>query len=96
MPALGEYADVYDTAIAVLEQKGFTIWKDEAADMFCAQRDGWDFMGDSPISLLGLVAIYEHKNPTSYVEYWWRTAPTRASGSIPTTPPEYEPVWQKH
>ncbi|HEY9392174.1 MAG TPA: hypothetical protein VIR27_20675 [Mycobacteriales bacterium] len=95
MPALGEYADVHDTAIAVLEQKGFAVWKDEDADLFCAERNGWDFMADSPVSLLGLVAIYEHQHPTSYVEYWWKAAPTRRSDALPTTPPDYVPVWQR-
>lgn len=95
MPALGEYPDVEDTALAVLEQKGFAVWRNDDAGLFCAQRDGWDFMADSPISLLGLVAIYEHRQPPSYTEYWWRTAPERGTDAIPTTPPDYHPVWQR-
>jgi hypothetical protein len=95
MPALSEYANVFDTALAVLEQKGFSVWRDEKTDMFCAQRKGWDFMADNPISLLGLVAIYEHKNPEAYVEYWWKTEPAQSSQSIPTTAPEYVPVWHR-
>lgn len=95
MPALGEYANVYDTAIAVLEQKGFAVWHNETAEMFCAQRDGWDFTADSPISLLGLVAIYEHKDPPTYTEYWWKTQPERRSTDLPTTPPDYVPVWER-
>jgi hypothetical protein len=95
VPALGEYANVFDTALAVLEQKGYAVWKDETADMFCAQRAGWDFTADSPISLLGLVAIYEHKHPDTYTEYWWRTQPAHGWQSLPTTPPDYTPVWQR-
>lgn len=95
MPALGEYANVYDSAIAVLERKGFSVWRDESADMFCAQRSGWDFMADSPISLLGLVAIYEHKSPQTYAEYWWRTTPECDAASLPTAPPDYVPVWRR-
>ena len=95
MPALSEYANVYDTALAVLEQKGYLVWKNEKVDMFCAQRQGWDFIADNPVSLLGLVAIYEHKNPEAYVEYWWKTEPAQGLLSLPTTAPEYVPVWQQ-
>jgi hypothetical protein len=30
------------------------------------------------VSLLGLVAIYEHKNPEAYAEYWWKADMPRA------------------
>jgi hypothetical protein len=95
VPALGEYANVFDTALAVLEQKGYDVWKDEAADVFCAQRGGWDFTADSPISLLGLVAIYEHTRPQAYTEYWWRAVPAHGWRALPTTAPDYAPVWRR-
>ena len=40
--------------------------------MYCAQKNGWDFMAYSPCGLLGLVNIYEFKKPAIYKEYWWR------------------------
>jgi hypothetical protein len=92
MPALSEYANVYDTALAVLEQKGFSVWKNEKTDLFYAQREGWDFVAENPISLLGLVAIYEHKKPEAYCEYWWKTASAQGSQSLPTIAPEYVSV----
>jgi len=95
VPALGEYPNVWDSAIAVLEQKGYTVWHDSRTDMYGAERGGWDFLADSPISLLGLVALYEHKQPDGYTEYWWRTAPRRSSLDLPTTAPDYTPVWQR-
>lgn len=52
-------------------------------------------VADSPISLLGLVAIYEHKKPQTYAEYWWRTTPECGATSLPTAPPDYVPVWRR-
>lgn len=95
MPALGEYPNVWDSAIAVLEEKGFDVWRDEAAEVFWAQRGGWDFLADSPIALLGLVAIYEQREPGSYTEYWWKAQPRHDSLDLPTAPPDYTPVWRR-
>lgn len=66
MPALSEHVNVYTTAIAVLEHKGFSVWYDRKQDAYCAQRDGWDFWAENPVSLLGLAAIFEYKKPSEY------------------------------
>jgi hypothetical protein len=95
VPALSEYPNVWDTAIAVLEQKGYAVWHDRDSDMFGAEREGWDFLADSPIALLGLVAIYEHKHPDTYTEYWWRTQPTHTSLALPSAPPPYTPITRR-
>ena len=92
MPALSEYANVFDTAVAVLERKGYQVWVSPRTDLVWAQRDGWDFAAETPIALLGLVAIYEHTRPAGYTEYWWRTEPERRYADLPTTPPDYHPV----
>jgi hypothetical protein len=93
MPALGAYANVWDSALAVLEEKGYAVWA--TGDLVHAEKDGWDFTADDPIALLGLVAIYEHRAPGSYAEYWWKAAPRHGSADLPTEPPAYTPVWQK-
>ena len=31
--------------------------------ILCRKKDGWDFVANSPCALLGLIAIYEYKNP---------------------------------
>lgn len=62
MPALSEYTNVYNTALNILDKKGFSTWYDDEIDMFCAEKDGWDFMAESPCALLGVVSIYEYKN----------------------------------
>jgi hypothetical protein len=72
MPTLSEYTNVYGTALRVLMDKGYQVWFDRKTNLFWAERDGWDFVGDSPTGLLGVIAIFEHRSPTEYKEYWWR------------------------
>ncbi|GAA2852614.1 hypothetical protein Acy02nite_51640 [Actinoplanes cyaneus] len=95
MPALSEHMNVYTTAIAVLEAKGFYIWYNRKQDSFCAQRDGWDFWADNPISLLGLVAIFEYKNPSEFTHRWWETTGSIRYPDVPETAPEYTAVYDK-
>ena len=86
MPALSEYVNVYNSALKVLEDKGFQVWMNKKTDMFCAARDGWDFMAENPISLLGLVAIFEHHSPDTYKEYWWKSHGSLDYESLPDGP----------
>jgi hypothetical protein len=95
VPALGDYPNVWDSALAVLEEKGYAVWHSPGADLYYAQRDGWDFAADTPTALLGLVAIYEHRDPAGYAENWWRAQPRHKSTELPATPPDYIPVWQR-
>lgn len=95
MAALSEHINVYTTAIAVLEDKRFSIWHDRETDTFCAQRDGWDFRADNPVSLLGLVAIFEYKNPSEYISSWWETEGSIRYPNVPDNAPEYTPVYAR-
>jgi hypothetical protein len=97
VPALSDYANVDDTALALLGEKGFQVWRDEAAELYCAERDGWDFMAPSPVALLGLISIFERVGPSEYQEYWWlNRAAAGAHTRVPSSPPrEYVPVWGK-
>ena len=71
MPALSSYSNVEETAIRILASKGFRLWLDE--EIYCCERNGWDFYADSFVELLGLVSIYEYQGaPGKYNEYWWR------------------------
>jgi hypothetical protein len=92
MPALGAYASVWNSALAVLEEKGYAVWHSPGPDLFYAEKDGWDFAADDPTALLGLVAIYEHRKPAAYAEYWWRATPAHGSTDLPTDPPDYTSV----
>lgn len=95
MAALGENKNVYDAALEVLRSKGYRIWYDAPADTFCAEKDGWDFMADAPTSLLGLVAMFEHIKPERWEPYWWKLEGPVKYRSMPTTAPEYVPVYEK-
>ncbi|MBC8951177.1 hypothetical protein [Xenorhabdus sp. TS4] len=92
MPALSEYSNLTNTVFNVLDKKGFNIWYDEEVDMYCAEKDGWDFMADSPCGLLGVISIYEFKQPEEYKEYWWRDEEKDLLNNLTHTPPEYKSV----
>ncbi len=96
MAALSEYANVHNTALHVLYAKGFQVWHDKETDLYCAERGGWDFMAESPTSLLGVVAIYEYRNPSRYAEYWWREEGPADFRNLPSKPKPYKPVWKKN
>ena len=93
MPALSEHVNVYTTAIAVLERKGFSVWYEREQDTFFAQRDGWDFAADNPVSLLGLVTIFEYKNPSEYTSRWWEIEGSIRYPDVPETAPAYIPAY---
>ena len=94
MPALSEHSNVYNTCLLILKQKGWRCWYDESLDVFGAEKDGWDLLGDTPAGLLGLVAIHEHHKPTEFREYWWREDGSIALyRNIPRKKHEFTPVW---
>jgi hypothetical protein len=72
MPDLSAYLNVYNTALVVLERKGFSVRFDVSKDWWFAKKNEWEFLADDPIQLLGLVAIFEHHSPTKKKEYWWK------------------------
>lgn len=86
MPTLSEYGSSHGEAILILREKGWQVWRDDYAQMYCAEKDGWDFMAGSPTALLGLVAIYEYKKPARCTEYWWRSEPFPSYDPMPTKP----------
>lgn len=95
MPALSEYINVYNTALLILLRKGFQVWYDEETKSYCAEREGWDFTAQSPCGLLGVIAIFEHKQPSEYREYWWREEGPIIRDKLPSEPKPYTAVWKK-
>ncbi|MEO1087336.1 MAG: hypothetical protein AAFY88_24125 [Acidobacteriota bacterium] len=95
MPALSEYANVHNTAAVILKKKGYQVWFDERLELYCGEKDGWDFMAESPCSLLGLVAIFEAQQPKDYEEYWWRIEEPQVLNDLPSEPEPFEPVWKR-
>jgi len=72
MSDLSAYLNVYNTALVVLQRKGWALRYDKEHEWWFAQKDGWEFLADNPIELLGLVGIYEHNAPEEKREYWWK------------------------
>ena len=72
MADIGAHLNVYNTALAVLERKGWELSYDKVHEWWFAKKDGWEFLADDPMQLLGLVAIYEHHSPEEKREYWWK------------------------
>lgn len=92
MPALSEYSNVYNTALLILEKKGYRLWHDPKRELYYAEKCGWDFTAPTPCGLLGVIAIFEHKNPERFVEYWWVEDGDNLYGNLPTKAPDYESV----
>jgi hypothetical protein len=93
MPALSEHVNVHSTAIAILRDKGFQVWKTEQyGGSYWAEKDGWDFLAHNPVSLLGLVAIFEARAPKQLREYWWRAENPVSLSDTPNHPTPYVSV----
>lgn len=92
MPALSEYANVYNVALGLLQAAGFQVWFDEPSDLYCAERNGWDFMAESPVGLLGLAKMHEMIAPTQWQEYWWRVPTHFDYKNLPKQPEPYKSV----
>lgn len=78
---LASSANVRNTCLRILRDRGFTLKvQGEIDDDLCyptdalwiAEKDGFRFVGDNPIELLGLVGIYDHIKPNEESPYWWR------------------------
>ena len=93
---LSDHSNVYNTAIRVLEKRGYQLWYDSEIECFCAEKDGWDFNSPTPTGLLGLVSIFEATKPVSYKEYWWRDEGDLTYTSLPSASRPYSAVGSKH
>jgi hypothetical protein len=95
MPALSEYSNVNASVLNVLAAKGYRLWCTDLPGgdaEYWAEKDGWDFRADTPCALLGLVALFEHKQPDAYREYWWHEDGPLTVDSLPGVAPQYESV----
>ena len=73
------------------EQRGEQLVR--ADGDYCAERDGWDFRSPSRCGLLGLVTIFEVKQPRHFVEYWWREEGPELYDHLPSQAErKYQPV----
>ena len=101
MAALADHSNVYNTALLILQRKGYQLWKESHGtgrrryELYGAEKDGWDFLANSPLALLGAVAIFEEKRPTSCTDYWWREEGSQLYHHLPDSPRPYKPIWRK-
>jgi hypothetical protein len=95
MPTLSAYTNVENTALVILQEKGFQIWYAREYDLFYAEKNGWDFAANGAVELLGVIAIFEHQNPKSFREYWWKIDDPDLVRNLPAKPNPYKPVWRK-
>jgi hypothetical protein len=95
MPALSEYSNVYNTALLLLREKGYRLWHDRERELYYAEKEGWDFAAGTPCGLLGLIALFEARQPAAYGEYWWRIEGPDLYNNLPASPPDYQSVIRK-
>ncbi len=77
MPSLSSHANVFETCLQILARRGYELsfeWPEEdeqSHGAFTAARDGFSFLADNPIELLGLVTVHDDVRPTTQEPYWW-------------------------
>jgi hypothetical protein len=79
--SLGSHFNVYNSCLIILCDCGFYIEAQGEIDAelcyptdssWIAEKDGFRFIADNPIELLGLVRIYDYVKPKEDLPYWWR------------------------
>lgn len=95
MPALSYYTNVHNTALVILKRKGFRLWTEQGGDLICAEKDGWDFMANDPVQLLGLISVYETQQPSEFNEYWWKIDKPWLLKKVSARRPRFVPVWKR-
>ena len=78
--SLSSNFNVYNTCLRILRVRGFELHVEGELDadgcyptdvVWIAKKAGFRFMTHNPIELIGLVAIYDHVQPTENRPYWW-------------------------
>ena len=95
MPSLSAYSNTENTALIILQRKGYQIWFDKEMDRYCCEKEGWDFTADSATELLGVVAFYDFHHPSKHEEYWWKIEEPWLLDDLPATPKDFTPIWDK-
>lgn len=82
MATLSSHANMYNTCLRILRREGYRLWVQPKSDkngtvipralIWWAEKAGYEFSASNPIELLGLVSIYELKQPSEYQHYWWQ------------------------
>ncbi|HEX2619057.1 MAG TPA: hypothetical protein VHL11_02890 [Phototrophicaceae bacterium] len=94
MASLGSAANVYNTCLRILQQRGYRLSAEhyEAGTLWHAAKGEYTFTADNPIELIGLTAIYDFKSPTeSPIAYWWVVSGDNLYQQLFDETPEYDP-----
>jgi len=77
---LGSHLNVYNSCLFILRERGFKLEINDEPNadgsyssdvLWCAEKDGFRFMADNPIELIGLIAVYDYVKPEEDKPYWW-------------------------
>jgi hypothetical protein len=75
MAALVGSGNVYNTCLRIMRSRGYSLTFESTENDFFqwwAEKNGYDFVANNPIELLGLVSIYEYHQPDGPpTDYWW-------------------------
>jgi hypothetical protein len=74
---------LFNTSLFLIKKHGFTIrYEKKGSKFWIAEKNGFRFVGDNPLDLLGLVAIYLEIKPKEESEYWWKLDEPNIIGEI--------------
>jgi len=59
MPNPSDPVNAPETAVSILLKKGYQVWFTPASNLYWAGKDGWGCASESPLGLLGVVAVHE-------------------------------------
>lgn len=71
------------------------MWTEQDGEVARAEKEGWDFLANDAVQLLGVVAIYEFHQPSEYSEYWWRLNEPWLRDDLPSHAPDFLPVYAR-
>jgi hypothetical protein len=77
MASLSSHINVWETCLQLMNRRGYRLEMSYADDedgglsTWSAAKDGFTFMADDPIQLLGLITVYEDVQPEDNRAYWW-------------------------
>ena len=92
MPSLYAYSNSENTALVILQRKGYQLWYDPQREIHYAEKNGWDFAASGAMELLGAVSVFEYQNPQSYSAYWWKLDKPQLLRNLPSQPQPFKSV----
>lgn len=90
MAPLASHINVWETCLQLMQRRGYSLTvscadpddDDSAPDTWHASKDGFTFVADDPVQLLGLTAVYEDVRPDEDRPYWWSATTDRTKPGL--------------